>query len=100
MNQFIKGLVVGGILVASGFGLASYSQPKPKINPFDATWDYKVPTTSVPTTYLAPAAARFQIYQSVLAARHQFLLDTWSGDTWNCVVDKDNNQTWQKMTKD
>jgi hypothetical protein len=40
--------------------------------------------------------ARFQMVQSPILARLTFLLDTWTGDIWNFVVDKNGNNSWEK----
>lgn len=75
MNQFIKGLVVGGVLVASGFGLAVKSQPDL--------------SASVP--------GRFQLCQSSHLARDKYLVDTARGAVWQGVQDIHSGNIFWKM---
>jgi len=38
---------------------------------------------------------RYQIVQSSIAARGTYKVDTYEGDVYQLVVDKNNNETWQ-----
>jgi hypothetical protein len=42
-------------------------------------------------TIAAPSAPRFQIFESGIAAKFQFLLDTVSGKTWTLITQKNRD---------
>ena len=44
-------------------------------------------------------APRFKIVQSIIAARGTFKLDSFNGDVFQLVVDKDKNESWQLLDK-
>ncbi|HBA87391.1 MAG TPA: hypothetical protein DCZ75_05185 [Geobacter sp.] len=49
------------------------------------TW-HKIPVQDLPRIK-NPSRPRFQIFTSGLAARHTFLLDTFTGKTWTLIFD-------------
>lgn len=51
------------------------------------------------TIALTNSLPRFQIIQSTIAARGTYKLDSYSGDVFQMVVDKNNNETWQLLRK-
>ena len=55
-------------------------------------------TRPLPDRTAAAPNARFQVAQSPVLAGLTFLLDTWTGDVWNWVEDKDRNNAWEMMS--
>lgn len=49
--------------------------------------------------YLQNSLPRFQIIQSTIAARGTYKLDTYKGEVFQMVMDRDNNETWQLLRK-
>ena len=45
-----------------------------------------------------PPNSRFEIIQSPLAAKWTFRLDRYSGQVWQLVKTKDDNNTWEEMS--
>jgi hypothetical protein len=48
---------------------------------------------------LKSTAPRYQIVQSTIAARGTYKVDTYEGSVYQMVVDKNNNETWQLLSR-
>lgn len=74
------------------------AQTSDEYGPWERHWG----TSSVEQANKAPApsSGRYQIFMSPLLARDTFLVDTWSGDVWQLVVDKHGDYLWKHMIKE